>query len=97
VSRALYLTLTARRAAGTREGSGRWTPGVVSVFVSVVVVREHSPVHISQRFTLRQPQWDDHRRPRTELESGLGASPRGFESRILRRQLGEMLIRFRST
>jgi hypothetical protein len=61
---------------------------MVSVLVSFTSVRRRSqhrsaPTSTPERTTLDAPE-----RSCSDLESGLGASPRGFESRILRHSDG---------
>ena len=67
-----------------RAASGLRSRGAVSVLVSVVLVCGH-PGAFERSLRRRGRRSADQRGPRfADLESGLGASPRGFESRILR-------------
>jgi hypothetical protein len=76
---ALSVSLPSR---GVRLGG---SSGAVSVLVSVVLVCGH-PGAFERSLRRRRRRSADQRGPRfADLESGLGASPRGFESRILRR------------
>jgi hypothetical protein len=76
------VTVLLNTILGTTRASGLSAP--VSVLVSFATVQQGScwiamPVVAASRSGLNV---DD--RPKADLESGLGASPRGFESRILR-------------
>ena len=76
------VTVLSNTTLGATRASGLSAP--VSVLVSFATVQQGScwiamPVVAASRCGLNV---DD--RPKADLESGLGASPRGFESRILR-------------
>ena len=57
---------------------------LVSLLVSVVIVRRRSRASASPEIHAQNGSANCPERASAELESGLGASPRGFESRILR-------------
>ena len=76
------MTVLLNTTLGATRASGLSAP--VSVLVSFATVQQGScwiamPVVAASRCGLNV---DD--RPKADLESGLGSSPRGFESRILR-------------
>jgi hypothetical protein len=56
---------------------------VISVFLSIVIVRWRPSVIDPRRFTLRWPRRNGDG-PVRELETGLGSRPHKFESHILR-------------